>query len=75
MRLLMIPLGLLALLAGALLFWLPIPLGIPLILLGLLILVRHSMPARRSLLRMAKRHPRLRKALRLLRRRAGADYR
>jgi hypothetical protein len=74
MRLLMIPLGLLALLAGALLFWLPIPLGIPLILLGLLILVRHSMSARRRLLRMAKRHPRLRQALRLLRRRAGADY-
>jgi hypothetical protein len=73
MRLLMIPLGLLALLAGALLFWLPVPLGIPLILLGLLILVRHSMPAKRSLLRMAKHHPRLRQALALIRRRTDAE--
>ncbi|MCG6967550.1 MAG: hypothetical protein LJE59_13675 [Chromatiaceae bacterium] len=52
--------------AGLLVFILPIPVGLPLIALGLFILVRHSQVARYTMLKAARRHCGLRRLLRRL---------
>jgi hypothetical protein len=64
---LMILLSVLLLMIGLLTFPLPIPVGLPLFVLGIALLVRHSSDAKRILLRMSKRHPLLREALNRLR--------
>ncbi|MGF1463482.1 MAG: hypothetical protein ACFB2Z_10015 [Maricaulaceae bacterium] len=51
-------------LAGLLLLPLPIPLGLPLILLGGFLLVQTSNTARQALLRFLRRHPKIVKWLR-----------
>lgn len=66
MKWLMIPVGLLALLAGALTFWLPIPIGVPLLLFGLYLLLRHSTVARRAMAGMLKRSAKARAVYRKL---------
>lgn len=43
---------------GMLTFWLPLPIGIPLILLGTALLVRHSPHARRQVAKLVRRYPR-----------------
>jgi hypothetical protein len=68
-RWLMIALGLVVVLLGLLTFWLPLPVGLPLMLLGTPILLRHSRLARRLAASMGRRHPALK---RLLRRRRPA---
>lgn len=60
---LMILSGLIMLLLGVITFWLPIPIGLPLVVLGLFLLIRHSLTARRILGRLMRRYPRLRKLL------------
>lgn len=51
---------------GLLVLWLPIPLGIPLLLVGIPLLMRYSPNARRWILCLAERHPPLRKWLQRL---------
>ena len=53
-------LGMVLLLAGAATFWLPLPIGVPLILLGGTLLLRHSPRSRRWLVAAAYRFPALR---------------
>ncbi len=62
----MIGAGLLIILAGLLTFWLPIPIGLPLMLSGTAILMRFSSGARRILVNLMRRYPLIRE----LRRRA-----
>jgi hypothetical protein len=50
--------GGISLLAGLLTFWLPLPIGVPLMLLGLTLLVRYSPHAREQLARLVLRYPR-----------------
>jgi hypothetical protein len=52
-------LGGLFILVGMVLFPLPIPLGLPLILVGLVLLARNATWAKAWIMRLAKRHPRL----------------
>ena len=66
-RWLMVSVGMLIALTGLLVFILPIPIGLPLLALGLFILVRHSQVARYVMLKAARRHPGLRRLLRRLR--------
>lgn len=64
-----IALGYISLSAGLMLFLLPIPLGIPLIALGIMLLLRYSAWFRRGFLYWYRREPRLRNLLWRLRRR------
>jgi uncharacterized membrane protein YbaN (DUF454 family) len=68
MKWVLIATGSLVLLLGVVTFWLPIPSGLPLALFGLFLLVRSSPRVRRTLARLMRRHPPLR---RLLQRRKG----
>jgi hypothetical protein len=54
---LLITLGCLSLFSGMLTFWLPLPIGIPLILMGTALLVRHSPHARQQIMRLVRRYP------------------
>ena len=49
MKWLIIPLSLAVLILGVLTFWLPIPVGLPLMLLGSYLLLKHSTVARRAM--------------------------
>ena len=64
----MIPVGLLLAVIGVLTFWLPLPIGLPLFLLGGLILVKHSAYARQAVTAASRRYPAIRRGLRRLRR-------
>ena len=66
-RRLMVVAGLLIVIAGLLTFVLPIPIGLPLLAIGLLILIRHSQIARYAVIKAARRHRGLRRLLRRLR--------
>lgn len=59
----MIPIGLIVLLAGILSIPLPLPIGLPLALLGIALLVRFSADARRILVGLMRRYPPLRRLL------------
>ena len=59
--------GALSVFTGALTFWLPIPIGLPLILLGTALLVRHSPHARLWIYAFSRRIPGLRQVLRRVR--------
>lgn len=59
LRWLYMGMGGLAILAGALIFWLPVPIGLPLILLGLPLVTRHSPWARERVLGVLRQWPRL----------------
>jgi uncharacterized membrane protein YbaN (DUF454 family) len=59
---------------GLVTFWLPLPVGVPLLLLGALVLIRYSMLARRALARANRHYPAFRRfyrQTRSLRRRIG----
>ncbi|MFT4251093.1 MAG: hypothetical protein QM608_01235 [Caulobacter sp.] len=58
-RLLLIALGCLILLAGAVLTPLPGHVGLPLLVIGLMVVLRNSFQARRRFIRWQKRHPKL----------------
>ena len=55
---LLIGFGAASLFGGLLTFWLPIPTGIPMMLLGSTLLVRYSPTARRQIARLVLRYPR-----------------
>jgi uncharacterized membrane protein YbaN (DUF454 family) len=59
----MLTLGTIALCLGMITFWLPIPIGLPLLLTGVLLLVRYSPLAKRQLIRQMRRRPQLRRLL------------
>lgn len=65
-RWLMVLIGSMIVIAGLLTLLLPIPVGLPLLALGLFILVRHSQIARYAVIKAARRHPGLRRLLRRL---------
>lgn len=50
--------GTVSLFGGMLTFWLPIPIGVPMMLLGSTLLVRYSPTARRQIARLVLRYPR-----------------
>jgi len=50
--------GTISLFGGMLTFWLPLPIGIPLMLLGSALLIRYSPTAKRQLARLVMRYPR-----------------
>jgi hypothetical protein len=58
-RLLLIALGTLIILAGAVLTPLPGHVGLPLLVIGLMVVLRNSFQARRRFIRWQKRHPKL----------------
>lgn len=58
MKWLFIGFGAASVFGGMLTFWLPIPIGIPLILLGTALLVRYSPTVRRQVARLVLRYPR-----------------
>ena len=64
---LMIFVGILLLIVGLLTFPLPLPIGLPIFLVGIALLLRYSSDAKRLLLRLSKRHPRMRNLLNRLR--------
>lgn len=55
---LFIGVGTASIFGGMLTFWLPLPIGIPLMLLGTALLVRYSPTAKRQLARLVLRYPR-----------------
>lgn len=67
LRWLYIGFGALSVVAGLITFWLPLPIGIPLLLIGLPVLMKYSPHTRSWILRRARRWPLLEKSLRQLR--------
>ena len=59
--------GTLSIVGGLITFWLPVPIGVPLMLIGTPIIMRHSVRGRRLILRLARRFPGLRRVLERLR--------
>ena len=55
--------GTLSILGGLVTFWLPVPIGVPLMLIGTPIIMRHSVRGRRLILRLVRRFPLLRRRL------------
>ena len=64
----MVPVGILLAVIGVLTFWLPLPIGLPLFLLGGVILLRHSAHARQAMAAASRRYPLIRRGLKRLRR-------
>ncbi|MEJ2464557.1 MAG: hypothetical protein P8045_02495 [Candidatus Thiodiazotropha sp.] len=58
-----ISLGSLSIIGGLITFWLPLPIGIPLMMLGTPIIMRHSAKGRRWILRLSQHFPLLRRGL------------
>jgi type IV secretory pathway TrbD component len=71
LRWLMVGTGLLIVLLGFVTFWLPIPIGLPLLLVGTALMLRFSSSARRLLVALMRRHPRLRELRQRARGRTG----
>ena len=69
----MIFIGILLLIIGLLTFPLPLPIGLPIFLVGVVLLLRYSSDAKRILLRLSKRHPPLRNLLNRLRPKASNE--
>ncbi|MES9960162.1 MAG: hypothetical protein ABW089_07000 [Sedimenticola sp.] len=65
--------GTLIVLLGLITFWLPIPIGLPLLLVGGLILVRHSSDAKRLLITLMRRYPQVRQVMQLRKSMTGTD--
>jgi uncharacterized membrane protein YbaN (DUF454 family) len=61
--------GTLSIVSGLITFWLPVPIGVPLMLIGTPIIMRHSARGRRLILRLAHRFPRLKRLLKRYRER------
>jgi uncharacterized membrane protein YbaN (DUF454 family) len=58
LKALLIALGAAAVVLGALTFWLPLPVGLPLMLVGAALLIRSSARARAWSVRLVERYPR-----------------
>lgn len=56
-------LGSLSILAGLITIWMPIPIGIPLLLMGLPLLMRYSPNGRKWIIKLAHRYPKLKSLL------------
>ncbi|ADE15202.1 conserved hypothetical protein [Nitrosococcus halophilus Nc 4] len=56
-KLIYISFGTVSVFTGLIIFWLPIPLGLPLILIGLPILIKHSPRVRNWTERLAGKYP------------------
>lgn len=56
-------LGALLFITGLLTFWLPIPIGIPLMLIGMPLLFRYSPLARFGFIKLARRYPPMRRLI------------
>lgn len=72
MKWIFISLGGLSVFSGIITFWLPIPIGLPLILIGLALIARHSPTGRRGISSMLDRFPWVRSAIQKFRRREKA---
>jgi hypothetical protein len=59
-------LGSLSIVTGLITFWLPLPIGLPLILIGLPLLMKHSPDFNRWIGRMGRQYPRVGRLLALL---------
>ncbi|MET0091745.1 MAG: hypothetical protein ABW068_17320 [Candidatus Thiodiazotropha sp.] len=57
-------LGALSILAGLVTFWLPVPIGVPLMLIGTPVIMRHSPRGRRWIMRLLKPFPKLKRQIR-----------
>ena len=55
-----ISLGTASVVGGILIIWTPVPLGLPLLLIGIPLLMKYSPYARKSILNMARRYPKVR---------------
>jgi len=75
MKWLAIAAGFLILSLGLITFWLPIPIGLPLALVGVLLLVRNSSDARHILVRLMRRYPPLKRLLQHRKRRVNLNGR
>lgn len=64
---LMIPLGTTFVVLGGVTFLLPLPIGLPLLLFGSLILIRYSVVARSAVAGASRRYPGFRRVVRCLR--------
>jgi len=67
MKWIFISLGGLSVFSGIITFWLPIPIGLPLIILGLALVGRHSPTAQRLISDLLDRFPWIRTAMRRFR--------
>jgi uncharacterized membrane protein YbaN (DUF454 family) len=56
-------LGALSIIAGVITFWLPVPIGVPLVLVGAPIIMRHSPHGRRWIMLLLRHFPSLRKTI------------
>jgi uncharacterized membrane protein YbaN (DUF454 family) len=63
MRWLYLTIGTLSIISGLITFWLPVPIGVPLVLIGTPIIMRHSPTGRRWIMHLLRRFPTLRKRL------------
>lgn len=73
-RIALLAVGVLAVLVGFITFWLPIPIGLPLLVVGSALLVRHSKTARNHAERLLQKYPTTLSWLRpLLRHRRSAN--
>jgi uncharacterized membrane protein YbaN (DUF454 family) len=63
MKWLYLTIGTLSIFSGLITFWLPVPIGVPLVLIGAPIIMRHSPTGRRWILHSLRRFPSLRKRI------------
>jgi uncharacterized membrane protein YbaN (DUF454 family) len=63
MKWLYLLIGALSIIAGLVTFWLPVPIGVPLVLIGAPIIMRHSPHGRRWIMLLLRRFPSLRKSI------------
>lgn len=56
---LLIAVGTISVIGGLITFWLPVPLGVPLFLVGVPLLMKYSPHARYWILQLARGHPRI----------------
>jgi archaellum biogenesis protein FlaJ (TadC family) len=59
----MILISILLLIAGLVTFPLPFPIGLPLLIIGLALLVRHSSDAKRYIVRISRKYPKFHRLL------------
>ncbi|MCG7957767.1 MAG: hypothetical protein JAY69_01740 [Candidatus Thiodiazotropha taylori] len=63
MKWLYLSIGSLSIVSGLITFLLPLPIGVPLLLIGTPIIMRHSPTGRRWIMRLLRRFPALRKRI------------
>lgn len=63
MKWIFISLGTLSVIGGVVTFWLPLPMGVPLFLIGIALLMRTSPHVRDRIVRLASAHPKIEKLI------------